>query len=192
MTATTKSLNLPVQGMTCASCVSHVEGALKELPGVSNVVVNLATNKASLSYDPARVTLTDMARAVDDVGYVVPTAGIQGLSIRQEAFMDIGTLVLIGIGIVVVLVVVIVLDLLLAGGAISSAQARTVFERMLATGRGARAIVEEATSGKTHFLEIGQSVAGFKVLDISESRVVLSDPQTGEEVVVSVVSPASP
>src|SRR5574341_737624 len=33
MTATTKSLSLPVQGMTCASCVSHVEGALKELPG---------------------------------------------------------------------------------------------------------------------------------------------------------------
>ncbi len=74
MTTTTKSLSLPVQGMTCASCVSHVEGALKELPGVENVVVNLATNKASLTYDPARVTLADMARAVDDVGYAVPSA----------------------------------------------------------------------------------------------------------------------
>jgi Cu+-exporting ATPase len=74
MTATTKSLSLPVQGMTCASCVSHVEGALKELSGVENVVVNLGTNKASLMYDPARVTLADMARAVDDVGYAVPTA----------------------------------------------------------------------------------------------------------------------
>ena len=74
MTATTKSLNLPVQGMTCASCVSHVEGALKALPGVSDVVVNLATNKACLTYDPARVTLADMTRAVDDVGYTVPTA----------------------------------------------------------------------------------------------------------------------
>src|SRR3990172_4556181 len=74
MTATTKSLSLPVQGMTCASCVAHVEGALKELPGVENVVVNLATNKASLTYNPTRVTLADMARAVDDVGYTVPTA----------------------------------------------------------------------------------------------------------------------
>ena len=74
MTATTNSLTLPVQGMTCASCVSHVEGALRELPSVSNVVVNLATSKASLVYDPARVTLADMARAVDDVGYSVPTA----------------------------------------------------------------------------------------------------------------------
>jgi len=84
MTATTKSLSLPVQGMTCASCVSHVEGALKELPGVSNVVVNLGTNKASLMYDPARATLADMARAVDDVGYAVPTAeltlGVRGMT----------------------------------------------------------------------------------------------------------------
>ena len=74
MTATTKSLSLPVQGMTCASCVSHVEGALKELDGISDVVVNLATNKASLTYDPARVTMADMTRAVDDVGYGVPSA----------------------------------------------------------------------------------------------------------------------
>jgi len=65
-------VSLPVQGMTCASCVSHVETALKELNGTSDVVVNLATNKASLAYDPARLTLTDMVRAVSDVGYSVP------------------------------------------------------------------------------------------------------------------------
>ncbi len=74
MTAIPKSLSLPVQGMTCASCVSHVEGALKELPGVSNVVVNLGTNKASLTYSPVQVTVADMMRAVDDMGYTVPTA----------------------------------------------------------------------------------------------------------------------
>ncbi len=66
-------LALPVSGMTCASCVSHVEGALKELPGVGSVVVNLSTNKASLVYDPALVGLADMRRAVADVGYEVPT-----------------------------------------------------------------------------------------------------------------------
>src|SRR3990172_7922287 len=67
---------LPIQGMTCASCVAHVEGALKELPSVENVVVNLGTNKSSLSYVPVRVSLTDMIRAVDDVGYLVPAADI--------------------------------------------------------------------------------------------------------------------
>ncbi|MHB8776600.1 MAG: heavy metal translocating P-type ATPase [Anaerolineales bacterium] len=67
-------ITLPISGMTCASCVSHVESALKELPGTSNVVVNLATNKANLSYDPNRIKLDDMRRAVEDVGYIVPTA----------------------------------------------------------------------------------------------------------------------
>lgn len=73
MMTNAKSLSLPVQGMTCASCVAHVEGALNELPGVSNVVVNLATNKASLTYDPSRITLADMTRTVDEVGYTIPT-----------------------------------------------------------------------------------------------------------------------
>ena len=41
----TISMSLPVQGMTCTSCVAHVEGVLKELSGVENVTVNLATNK---------------------------------------------------------------------------------------------------------------------------------------------------
>jgi len=74
MTKSTLSLALPISGMMCASCVSHVEGALKELPGTSNVVVNLATAKASLEYDPQLVKLPDMQKAVADVGYAVPTS----------------------------------------------------------------------------------------------------------------------
>lgn len=74
MTETTINLSLPISGMTCASCVSHVEGALKEIPGVGDVVVNLATSKATLSYDPQKVKLADMQHAVEDVGYSVPTS----------------------------------------------------------------------------------------------------------------------
>ncbi|GAB4577451.1 MAG: heavy metal translocating P-type ATPase [Anaerolineales bacterium] len=74
MNPTLTELSLPVAGMSCASCVSHVEGALKELPGVANVVVNLGTNKASLTYNPQQVSLAEMARAIDGVGYLVPTA----------------------------------------------------------------------------------------------------------------------
>jgi len=76
MNKTQLDLSIPISGMTCASCVSHVEGALKELPGVSNVVVNLATNKAGLSYDPQQVGLADMRRAVENVGYAVSSAEI--------------------------------------------------------------------------------------------------------------------
>lgn len=76
MSETTMNLSLPISGMTCASCVSHVEGALKELPGVEEVIINLGTNKASLAYDPQQVGLVDMQRAVEDVGYAIPTSEI--------------------------------------------------------------------------------------------------------------------
>jgi len=71
MTKVLVDMRLPISGMSCASCVSHVEGALKELSGVSNVVVNLATNKANLSYDPQLVKVDDMRRALEDVGYAI-------------------------------------------------------------------------------------------------------------------------
>jgi Cu+-exporting ATPase len=74
MNNSTLSLSIPISGMTCASCVAHVEGALKELPGTSNVVVNLATAKASLDYDPQLVTLPEMQKAVADAGYEVPSS----------------------------------------------------------------------------------------------------------------------
>ncbi|MEZ4666514.1 MAG: heavy metal translocating P-type ATPase [Anaerolineae bacterium] len=67
-------LSLPIVGMSCASCVSHVEKALQELPGVSNTVVNLATNKASVVYDPQQVRLVDFQRAVDNAGYAVASS----------------------------------------------------------------------------------------------------------------------
>lgn len=76
MNATARTINLPVQGMTCASCVSHVERALTKLPGVSQVAVNLATNTAKLAYDPAQLDITAITQAVAGVGYEVPTAEV--------------------------------------------------------------------------------------------------------------------
>lgn len=67
----TKTANLPVGGMTCASCVSHVEKALGNLDGVKQVRVNLAAGKAWAEYDPALVGLAEMERAVSDLGYGV-------------------------------------------------------------------------------------------------------------------------
>jgi P-type Cu+ transporter len=76
MVGTTLNLALPVEGMTCASCVSHVERALKDVPGTSEVVVNLATNKASLDYDPEQTSIEEMIQAIQGVGYTVPETEI--------------------------------------------------------------------------------------------------------------------
>jgi len=48
-----RELALPIEGMTCASCVRRVEKALAKVPGVHEASVNLATEKARVVYDPA-------------------------------------------------------------------------------------------------------------------------------------------
>jgi Cu+-exporting ATPase len=69
--STQQTISLPVQGMTCASCVSHVQGALQGTEGVSEATVNLATERATVHYDPDVVQLVALARAVQDAGYEV-------------------------------------------------------------------------------------------------------------------------
>ncbi len=65
---------LEVEGMHCASCVNAVEKALERLPGVIDASVNLATERATVEYDPARVGVEDFKRVVGEVGYEVTGA----------------------------------------------------------------------------------------------------------------------
>ncbi|MBI2866655.1 MAG: copper-translocating P-type ATPase [Chloroflexi bacterium] len=68
----TKQLVLPIQGMTCASCVATVEGALKSVPGVAAARVNLASEKAAVELaDPQKASLPELIKAVHEVGYQV-------------------------------------------------------------------------------------------------------------------------
>ncbi len=64
-------VTLPVEGMTCASCVLRVEKALKKVEGVSRADVNIATEKATVAFDPARVSLAQLQAAVADSGYAL-------------------------------------------------------------------------------------------------------------------------
>ena len=70
----TKKITLPVEGMTCASCVFHVEGALNGVAGVSNATVNLATEKAVVEIDDPNVPVERLAEAVSQAGYKIPYA----------------------------------------------------------------------------------------------------------------------
>ncbi|MBY0135125.1 heavy metal translocating P-type ATPase [Paracoccus yeei] len=67
------TISLPIEGMTCASCVGRVERALKAVPGVADAVVNLATEKASITTSTA-VGRAALVKAVEDVGYDVPAS----------------------------------------------------------------------------------------------------------------------
>ncbi len=66
-----ETLTLPIGGMTCASCVAHVEKGLEGVPGVTKVAVNLATERATVTFVPSVAALTDFKKAVADTGYKV-------------------------------------------------------------------------------------------------------------------------
>jgi len=70
-------ITLPIGGMTCAACVMHVENGLKQVPGVLNVNVNLATERATVEMIPGAVTIADLKRAVEETGYEVLDLGEQ-------------------------------------------------------------------------------------------------------------------
>jgi P-type Cu+ transporter len=67
----TASIDLPITGMTCAMCEKNVSRALKKPEGVLDVLVNLATEKASVTYLPGVVRRNDLIKAVENAGYGV-------------------------------------------------------------------------------------------------------------------------
>ncbi|HEY4371835.1 MAG TPA: heavy metal translocating P-type ATPase [Burkholderiales bacterium] len=65
---TAREIDLAVEGMTCASCVAHVEKALNKVPGVHSASVNLATERARVQAG-AEVAVDALLRAIDHAGY---------------------------------------------------------------------------------------------------------------------------
>ncbi len=68
----TVATDLPVQGMTCASCVQRVERALSAVPGVTEATVNFATRRASIRYQPSVAHPEAFVQAIEKAGYEVP------------------------------------------------------------------------------------------------------------------------
>ena len=94
---TVGEITLPIEGMTCASCVRRVERSLTKVPGVRAANVNLATEKATVTFDPARSTAADLRSAIEKAGYTVgeqavapaPGAGTAAsTSVRADEAVD--------------------------------------------------------------------------------------------------------
>jgi Cu+-exporting ATPase len=64
-------VDLPILGMTCASCVQKIEKALLEADGVTKAVVNLATENAKVEYLPSETSLSELKKAIESTGYKV-------------------------------------------------------------------------------------------------------------------------
>ena len=88
-----ETLSLPVEGMTCASCVLRVEKSLKKIEGVEDVNVNLATERVTFTYNKSQADLNKISEAVEDVGYKIilpskstikdPETGYENESVRK-------------------------------------------------------------------------------------------------------------
>lgn len=63
---------IKIGGMVCAMCVGTLEIALKKLDGVAGVRVNLASEKAHVTYNPRMATLVDLRRIIEETGLPVP------------------------------------------------------------------------------------------------------------------------
>jgi Cu+-exporting ATPase len=73
----TRQISLPITGMTCANCSATIERNLKKMPGVADAAVNYASEKASVTYDPALASEAQMRALIGDLGYGVATARIE-------------------------------------------------------------------------------------------------------------------
>src|SRR5947209_1123091 len=60
---------LSLEGMSCASCAMRIEKGLKKVSGVKDANVNLATEQATVTYDPTQTDIEQMVQKVDAVGY---------------------------------------------------------------------------------------------------------------------------
>ncbi|MGI0005733.1 MAG: copper ion binding protein, partial [Nitrososphaera sp.] len=76
---------LKIGGMHCAGCVNSIQRHVSTIEGVSKVEVNLASEKAAVEYDPARVGIDEIEKAVRDVGYKVV---YENISLKVEGITD--------------------------------------------------------------------------------------------------------
>ncbi len=69
---------LAIRGMTCNGCVKHVDRALRAVPGVTAVQVDLAKHEARITHEPGRPDTAGMIEAVRAAGYEAATDDVAG------------------------------------------------------------------------------------------------------------------
>lgn len=87
-------IDLPVEGMDCASCAAHIQDAVRKLPGIADVQVLVSAERATVTFDPEHVTRDDIKAAIHSAGYTVPepVPALASAESRVSAGWDIGQL----------------------------------------------------------------------------------------------------
>jgi Cu+-exporting ATPase len=69
-----KRIDLPITGMTCASCASRIQNALSQLKGVDKATVNFAAERVTVFYNPPEASVDEFIKTIKDLGYGVSTS----------------------------------------------------------------------------------------------------------------------
>jgi Cu+-exporting ATPase len=72
-----KKVEIPITGMSCASCVAKIEKGLSKMSGITDAKVNFATEKATITFDPSRAHIGSFVSTIKDLGY---EAGIEKIT----------------------------------------------------------------------------------------------------------------
>ena len=129
-----------VEGMSCAACVANVEGALKDLPGVQDVSVNLATESATIISSQS-VPIKKFSKAVSRMGYKLEAQGSSSLVDRQQRTIAtwkrlLTTQAIFGIPLLIYAMVEMILDLQLLSPQINILVQTTLATILVISGSG--------------------------------------------------------
>jgi len=78
-------ISLPVEGMTCASCVARVEKSIAKIEGVTDVAVNLATEKAIFKIDKSKAGIDEIQKVVEEAGYKINLSSLDEEKLSSNA-----------------------------------------------------------------------------------------------------------
>src|SRR3712207_3128255 len=101
METTTETATLAVEGMTCASCVARVERALGRVEGVIEANVNLATERATVRFDPQATAPDALAAAVIRAGYAAHPEAIERADAKDRKIAALRRRVLVAVALTV-------------------------------------------------------------------------------------------
>jgi Cu+-exporting ATPase len=83
-----ETLRIPVTGMTCAACSSRVQRVLQTQTGVADASVNLMMKTATVTFDPAAVSIPQLLRVIQDAGYGAALADAGQTAFEEQAARD--------------------------------------------------------------------------------------------------------
>lgn len=72
-----RKVEFPITGMTCAACANRIEKGIQKVEGVQEATVNLALEKATVSFDPEKTSLQQIEQKVEDLGYGVAKESVE-------------------------------------------------------------------------------------------------------------------